>query len=324
MIKQAKPESFFMLTPEIRDRLLTAKLTAAEWRIWCYLVSLDPFGDRGAKYQPAELMLQCGVKKSTYFAAKAKFQKLGLFDFKDGTTKVFNLQRHQTQSEHSDDSQQYCLVESKISDSYSKISDSHSEISDSHSEISDSHSKISEDRPPESLPDKASSSPQTIKTIQTKKTLSEERERDIDFYLNKIPEVDREKFLGFARLKATQLPHPPQLVEKWIATHIDWIKQEFDKVYVEEVPNPLDDDPSSAPESGSDEFFEQLHPQLKEGLISGEISRLDPMFDGLFDRSGNWWKIDDWLDRDESPTTQAAAQTAIAALRQRFSTRREI
>ncbi|MGB7275927.1 MAG: hypothetical protein WBC69_21745 [Geitlerinemataceae cyanobacterium] len=80
MIEQAKPESFFMLTPEIRDRLLTAKLTAAEWRIWCYLVSLDPFGDRGAKYQPAELMLQCGVKKSTYFAAISKLAERGLID----------------------------------------------------------------------------------------------------------------------------------------------------------------------------------------------------------------------------------------------------
>ncbi len=39
-------ESFFMLTPHVRDKLLSANLTAAQWRIWCYLVSLDPFGDR--------------------------------------------------------------------------------------------------------------------------------------------------------------------------------------------------------------------------------------------------------------------------------------
>jgi hypothetical protein len=49
-----------MLTSNVRDKLLSAKLTAAEWCIWCYLVSLDPFGDRGAKYSPAELMLKCG------------------------------------------------------------------------------------------------------------------------------------------------------------------------------------------------------------------------------------------------------------------------
>lgn len=86
-----------MLTPNVRDSLLEAKLTAAEWRIWCYLVSLDPFGDRGAKYSPAELMLKCGVKKTAYFKAKAKFQQLGLFDFKDGATKVYNLHPHFSQ-----------------------------------------------------------------------------------------------------------------------------------------------------------------------------------------------------------------------------------
>ncbi len=324
MIKQAKPESFFMLTPEIRDRLLTAKLTAAEWRIWCYLVSLDPFGDRGAKYQPAELMLQCGVKKSTYFAAKAKFQKLGLFDFKDGTTKVFNLQRERIESEHSGDSQQRHLVESEISDSYSKISDSYSKISDSHSEISDSYSEISENQPLKSLPDKAFSPPQTIKTNKTKKTLSETREREIDFCLNKIPEVDREKFLLFARSTAAQLPEPPQLIEKWIAVNIDWIKQEFDKAYPQD-PLLIEEDKGSAAAS-ADEFFEELHPAVKEGLSSGEISRLDRVYNGLYDSQGNWWKINDWLDRDESrcAAAQTAAQVAKAALRQRFSTRREV
>ena len=59
--------TFFMLTPDVRDRLLETKLTAAEWRVWCYLVSLDPFGDRGAKFSPAELMLKCSIKKNNLF-----------------------------------------------------------------------------------------------------------------------------------------------------------------------------------------------------------------------------------------------------------------
>ncbi len=92
MAKRYPTEQFFMLTPNVRDKLLQCKLTAAEWRIWCYLVSLDPFGDSGAKFSLAELMLKCRIKKTAYFKAKAKFQKLGLFDFKDGVTKVINLQ----------------------------------------------------------------------------------------------------------------------------------------------------------------------------------------------------------------------------------------
>lgn len=158
-----KNESFFMLTPNVRDKLLEAKLTAAEWRIWCYLVSLDPFGDSGTKFSPSELMFKCSVKKSTYFAAKAKFQQLGLFDFRDGTTKVFNLQSCFNHSKNLDYSQQQELVESKILESNSKISDLDSEVSEL-------DSKISEFVASEPLPNQDSSSLQTLKTLKTNQT----------------------------------------------------------------------------------------------------------------------------------------------------------
>ena len=101
-------------------------------------------------------MLKCGVKKTTYFAAKAKFQKLGLFDFKDGATKVYNLQGRSSHSEISDYSQQSKLIES--------------EISESKSEISESKSEISESKSPEAMKNGASDSPQTIQNIQTNQT----------------------------------------------------------------------------------------------------------------------------------------------------------
>lgn len=84
-IKSSVSETFFKLTAELSEKLLNIDLTAAEWRIWCYLVSLDPLGDvadtqsgRAIKYDVDELMTKCRVKKSTYFTAKAKFLKLGL------------------------------------------------------------------------------------------------------------------------------------------------------------------------------------------------------------------------------------------------------
>ena len=40
--KKGRKDTFFILTPETRDKLLNANLTAAEWRVWSYLVSLDP------------------------------------------------------------------------------------------------------------------------------------------------------------------------------------------------------------------------------------------------------------------------------------------
>jgi len=86
--RSSKTEHFFKLTIDVKDQLRSANLTAAEWRIWIYLVSLDPKGYDVVIFSDAELMIACKVKKSTYFTAKAKFQRLGLFNFVDSTPRV--------------------------------------------------------------------------------------------------------------------------------------------------------------------------------------------------------------------------------------------
>lgn len=74
---------YYALTPEVSQELRRADpaLTAAEWRLWSLLVTLDPFGDR---YQDLpdllEIMQECDLKKSTFYVALAKFEELKLFD----------------------------------------------------------------------------------------------------------------------------------------------------------------------------------------------------------------------------------------------------
>ena len=196
MKRQPLQDTFFMLTPDVRDRLLEIKLTAAEWRVWCYLVSLDPFGDRGAKFSPAELMLKCSIKKTTYFSAKAKFQKLGLFDFRDGVTKVVNLQTslEQTTSGYS---QQAEIIES---------------------EISESEFGNSESRSLKPLASKASKSPQTIQTY-------------LDFK-DSLSERERENFLKFVEDKIKNLEKPINDKEAWLASK-NAAKQNRWEVYYE-------------------------------------------------------------------------------------------
>jgi hypothetical protein len=174
--------TFFMLTPGVRDRLMEINLTAAEWRMWCYLVSLDPFGDRGAKFSPAELMLKCQIKKTTYFSAKAKFQKLGLFDFRDGVTKVVNLQTSlvQTASEHPLPAK---IIESEISESKSEISDN------------------------QSLKPKPSN---VYKPSQTLQTYSD--------FKDSLSESERENFFNFVEEKTNNLERPINDLEAWLAS----------------------------------------------------------------------------------------------------------
>lgn len=74
---------YYALTPAIAQELRHAEpaLTAAEWRLWSLLVTLDAFGDR---YQDLpdllEIMQECDLKKSTFYVALAKFEELKLFD----------------------------------------------------------------------------------------------------------------------------------------------------------------------------------------------------------------------------------------------------
>ena len=74
---------FYPLTPSVAQTLREANLTAAEWRIWSYLVELDPWGDRYVSLEVLDVLSQCNCSKATFYRAIAKFQQLGLFDFQD-------------------------------------------------------------------------------------------------------------------------------------------------------------------------------------------------------------------------------------------------
>jgi hypothetical protein len=74
---------FYPLTPDYTQHLRKAKLTAAEWGIWSYLIGIDPWGDKYHDLDTLRLISECDCSKATLYRAIAKFQELGLFDFQD-------------------------------------------------------------------------------------------------------------------------------------------------------------------------------------------------------------------------------------------------
>jgi hypothetical protein len=48
-------QSFYPLTIVINRKLRAAKLTAAGWRIWMYLVELEPWADKIACLETSEM-----------------------------------------------------------------------------------------------------------------------------------------------------------------------------------------------------------------------------------------------------------------------------
>ena len=83
--------SNFYPVPEVSRKLRAAKLTPAEWRIWSYLIEIDPWGDVYKDIDTLTVMRECDVSKATFYRAIAKFQELELFDFQDNGISIRNL-----------------------------------------------------------------------------------------------------------------------------------------------------------------------------------------------------------------------------------------
>ncbi|MEB3191147.1 MAG: hypothetical protein VKL42_12470 [Snowella sp.] len=63
---------------------MNSKFTAAEHRLWLYLTSIDPFGEKYIDMPDTLTILEaCDIGKTTFYAAIAKFQELEMFDFQD-------------------------------------------------------------------------------------------------------------------------------------------------------------------------------------------------------------------------------------------------
>jgi hypothetical protein len=67
---------FYPLTGDVTTKLRKGKLTAAEWRIWSYLVEIDPWGDRYQDIDSLDVMSKCNCSRATFYRAIAKLHEI--------------------------------------------------------------------------------------------------------------------------------------------------------------------------------------------------------------------------------------------------------
>lgn len=168
-----KINNFYPLTPEVSKKLLEAKLTAAEWRIWIYLVGIDPWGDIYKDIDTLTVMAECDVSKATFYRAIAKFQELELFDIQDKGISIRNLKgvsslKNETPVSEMRQDSQNCETRRKNETKKSKMRQD---------------SQNCENQPPEPVTSKASEVPHTI---QTKTDLTDTTEAENCCVLNKF------------------------------------------------------------------------------------------------------------------------------------------
>lgn len=78
-------QTFFKFNAAMAEKLRSAKLTTSDWKLWSYLVTLDPFGDRYIKIESVDVFAKaCGLTRSCFFRAKNKLKELCRIDFQGG------------------------------------------------------------------------------------------------------------------------------------------------------------------------------------------------------------------------------------------------
>lgn len=201
----------YPLTAELAETLRNAKLTAAEWRLWSYLVTIDPFGEHYQDLDLITILTECNLSKPTFYRAIARFQELGLFDTQPAKIAFRNLVgARKLLTENS------LKNETEVSEmrKSSQKRDSSIKNEKAVSNLRKSSQKR-ENEAPEPAPDIDSGSPHIDQKDQTDPSLSQ------------IPEAEREKFEKFCKKKIEELPKRPTLPKRWIEAHLKTLWDQF-------------------------------------------------------------------------------------------------
>ena len=195
--------TFFPFTQNNFERLKEADLSAAEWRLWAYLVSLIPFGDRFVDLpDTSSILAACQISKSAFYRAIDKIRTFKLFEFQDKGFQAKNL----------------C---------YSWVRKSEKEVDSSSSQNWETCPRIGkpvpelgnlsqnwENESPEPLPDKDRDRSQTIQIDQISHTADPESERE-NFSEMKIQEKStNEEYIEASAVNNAQNQEEPKKPEK--------------------------------------------------------------------------------------------------------------
>jgi hypothetical protein len=202
---------FYPLTGDVTTKLRKGKLTAAEWRIWSYLVEIDPWGDRYQDINSLDVMSKCDCSRATFYRAIAKLQKLKIFDIQDQGFSIRNLTgaswlKSSQAKEQEIELNQVDLRNEKVVSKMRLDSQKRESCLKNETEFSKMRldSQICENKPPETPPDKGLESSQTLQTYTD--------------FKRSLSESEREKFFNFVQEKTNNLERPINDLEAWLAS----------------------------------------------------------------------------------------------------------
>jgi hypothetical protein len=202
---------FYPLTGDVTTKLRKGKLTAAEWRIWSYLVEIDPWGDRYQDINSLDVMSKCDCSRATFYRAIAKLQKLKIFDIQDQGFSIRNLTgaswlKSSQAKEQETELNQVDLKNEKVVSKMRLNSQKRESCLKNETEFAKMRldSQICENKLPETPPDKGLESSQTLQTYSD--------------FKDSLSESERENFFNFVQEKTNNLERPINDLEAWLAS----------------------------------------------------------------------------------------------------------
>ncbi len=228
--EESRMEGYFMISKRDAIVAVVNKLSGSQCRLWLYLMVVDPFADytQGGeiKYHDlpsiAEIAIAIGSSPDTVDKDLRKLRKLGLYEYRTVTVQGHNLAaaRAKAEAERLSKAKSKTISEPKqdkgsayLSGDSAYLSGGEDYLSGGEDYLSGDGAYLSPPRKLKSLSDKASGAPQTIQTYSD--------------FLQTLSEAERETFLEFGRKKAANLPHPPELPDKWITANFTELHKQF-------------------------------------------------------------------------------------------------
>ncbi|WP_152532148.1 hypothetical protein [Leptolyngbya sp. Heron Island J] len=270
---------YVLLDEAAVNRLIDAKLTAAQYRTVLYFSLVDPFGNRFVDTSGQMARQRLGISKSTYYDALSVLEREQLFEFEDVSLRVRNRAGSKSPEKYSDKK-----IVREIG-TQSEISGSSPENQTPVREIG-TQSEISENESLKAFDIKISKTPQyhSLDFNQDQNSLKKRENQILNFEIEP-------NYRDWLLAKASRLPDPPTLRELWLekqsvnpANLREYEAWQSVQQQIDPLPPPL---PSEAPESEDESIEAKLARYQKLWSIT-------PMRKGIQNAIATHpeWKID--------------------------------
>ena len=192
---------FYKLKTEMAYYLINGLETYSEWKVWCYLTTFDPFGDKYIELPPLiNVLMICKISERTFYRAISKLKELELFDFQYDKAYIRNLTSKNNYDTDDSDYDTYDTYDSKAMTEFARLGsltvtgDSQNDTHDSDTDTHDSASIYQELQTDQtSLETRTREKKDEANSLDLENALELEKENELENFLDLENSLDLEK-----------------------------------------------------------------------------------------------------------------------------------